>query len=81
MSDAVITFNGGNYERLKVLEKLGVRFGQNTAKGLRELDELRVRDAELAAQQMTKEARKKRRRQALGCCDTEEETDYGPGQF
>lgn len=80
VSDAVITWNEGNIARIKVLQLLGIKAGDNTVNILQELDKLRVTKAEWAAQQMTKEARKKRRREKL-CLHDDERSDNGAGCF
>lgn len=79
--DAVLGFNEGNIGRINVLKSLGVKIGQNTATIFKQLDDLRVMKSELAMENMTKEARTKRRRARLQENDAEEDEDYIPGGF
>ena len=79
--DAVITFNDGYSGRLQVLEDLGLQIGFNTMKSMTALDKERIKKAEIAVSNMTKEARSKRRRAALGDQDREKDEDYQPGGF
>lgn len=79
--DSVLTFNDGNKGRLRTLQQLGVRdLGKFTVRALLRLDLERLRKAEKAAEDMSKDARVKKRRQMLA----EEEglnEDYCPGGF
>ncbi|KAG8275986.1 hypothetical protein J6590_107695 [Homalodisca vitripennis] len=79
--DSVLTFNDGKKGRLHTLQQLGVRdLGKFTVRALHSLDLERLRKAEKAAEDMTKDARVKKRRQMLA----EEEDlneDYCPGGF
>lgn len=64
--DAVISFNDGNVGRIKVLEELGVKdLGQYTIAALKTFDDTRMKQADRAAEDMTKEARIKKKRQNL----------------
>lgn len=53
--DAVVTFNGGAMGRAAVFRKLNLDIGRNTQTGLRLIDRIRVRKADQAAQDLTKE--------------------------
>ncbi|KAG8322813.1 hypothetical protein J6590_015803 [Homalodisca vitripennis] len=79
--DAVLTFKEGNIGRIKVLKELVVKdCGRYTISALKNLDEIRMRKADVKAESMTKEARIKKRRQLLG--EEEEMGDsYCPGGF
>lgn len=79
--DAVLTFNDGYSGRLKVLEYLGIHKGYNTHQSVMDLDQLRIMKAEIATNNMSKEARSKRRRAALGEEDEVGDEDYHPGGF
>ncbi|KAG8304258.1 hypothetical protein J6590_098357, partial [Homalodisca vitripennis] len=79
--DAVLTFKEGNIGRIKVLKELVVKdCGRYTISALKNLDEIRMRKADVKAESMTKEAGIKKRRQLLG---EEEEMgeSYCPGGF
>lgn len=78
--DAVLTFNTGNVGRITVLENLGVKIGKNTATILQQLDQARVSKAEIAMENMTKQARSRRRRARLEE-EADEDEDYIPGGF
>lgn len=79
--DAVISFNEGNIGRLRVLEELGIEdLGKHTIAALHLFDATRIKQADRAAEEMTKEARIRKRRKNL----TEEEKNedaYCPGGF
>uniref|UniRef100_A0A1B6GFF5 Uncharacterized protein n=1 Tax=Cuerna arida TaxID=1464854 RepID=A0A1B6GFF5_9HEMI len=79
--DAVIVFNDMNIGRVRVLQELGVSdLGKNTITALQKFDVVRLRQAERAAEAMTKESRVKKRIQLLG--ETVEDDDqYVQGGF
>lgn len=81
--DAINTFNDGSISRTKVLEYMGIEPGQNMVRGLKAIDQLRVAEANEAAEMMTKEARSKKRLQKRKRDDKEQDKqqDYGPGMF
>lgn len=81
--DAVITFNEGAMGRAAVFRKLNVDIGRNTQKGLVQIDKIRVRKADRAAESITKEGRVKKRQEKRKREDAEQENNvhYGPGQF
>lgn len=85
VSDAVITYNAGNIGRIKVLEQLGINPGVNTLQAFHRMDKLRISKAQRAAEQMTAEARGRRKRKLLSSQGEQEEdsdnADYGPGCF
>lgn len=78
--EAVICFNMGNIGRVKVLQQLGIDPGINSIQQFKAIDDLRLKDAERQADEMTKEARKKRRDDKR---KREEQNDpeYGAGMF
>lgn len=79
--DSVITFNDGNIGRIKVLKDLGFSdYGLHTVSALKDADEARIRRADRAALEATKEVRIQRRRKRLAC-DEGGEADYNPGAF
>lgn len=79
--DAVIVSNDGNVGRIKVLQELGLSdVGKNTITALQKFDVVRLRQAELAAEAMTKESRVKKRRLLLGETEGDDE-QYIPGGF
>lgn len=55
--DGVVTFNGGAMGRAAVFRKLNLDIGRNKQTGLRMIDRTRVRKADQAAQDITKEGR------------------------
>lgn len=83
--DAVITFNDGIKGRIGVLEELGITPGANTLQAFQRMDRLRIMKAQRASEEMTKEARGRKRRKLLGLQDSQEQdpdnADYGPGCF
>lgn len=80
--DAVCTYNDGCVSRLKVLRKCGVKdIGKNTVTAMKSADDLRVKKAEIAIKQLTKEARIERRRKRLKLDSKDNEKDYRPGGF
>ncbi|KAJ4429551.1 hypothetical protein ANN_21720 [Periplaneta americana] len=64
--DAVLTFNHRYTSRIQVLKNLGIQIGYDIAKNMANLDILRIRKAEIAVTNTTKEARSKKMRPALG---------------
>ena len=70
----------GNIGRVKVLQQLGIDPGINSIQQFKAIDDLRLKDAERQADEMTKEARKKRRDDKR---KREEQNDpeYGAGMF
>lgn len=82
VSDSVISFSDGHMGRLKVMARLGIVPGINTIRGLRLLDNVRVRKAQYAAEFNTKKARAARRRKLLGEeGELEDDPDYSAGHF
>ncbi|KAG8254868.1 hypothetical protein J6590_106568, partial [Homalodisca vitripennis] len=81
--DIIITFNEGSQGRIKVLNDLGIKLGQNCVYTLRQIDEDRVRKAEKAGEEETKQARKRARmvRKKLIDDDKAKEQDYEAGMF
>jgi hypothetical protein len=80
--DAVCTYNDGCVSRLSVLKQCGIKdIGKNTEAAMNDTDILRIKKAQIAAQQVTKEARTARRRRRLMLNDPDEEQDYIPGGF
>lgn len=68
--------------RLKVLRKCGVKdIGKNTVTAMKSADDLRVKKAEIAIKQLTKEARIERTRKRLKLDRKDNEKDYQPGGF
>lgn len=79
--DSIITFNDGNIGRIKLLKELGFTdYGVNTINALKSADEERVRKADRAAMDATKEARVARRRKRI-VEDEGGEDFYSPGAF
>lgn len=79
--DSVITFNNGNMGRIEVLKKLGIAdIGVNTQEALKNADMARLRKAERAAMEATKEARVRRRRRKLSL-EEGDDPDYSSGAF
>lgn len=77
--DAVVTFNDG----AKVLSEMGIVPGFNAIAAFAKADSDRLKKAERAVLQLTKEARQKRRAQKRKKDDEEEAANpsYGPGEF
>lgn len=69
--------------RAKVLHHMGILPGRNTLSGFLEIDNLRIKKAEKAILELTKEARQKRRvlKRKKDERDAEKDTSYGAGQF
>lgn len=79
--DAAVVFNDGNVGRLRILQEFGVAdLGRHTITALQRFDKVRLRQAELAAEAMTKVNRIKKRRQLLGE-EVEDDPQYIPGGF
>lgn len=82
--DAVLSFNDGFKSKLGIYKKLGLTLCRKSANALRNLDSLRLRKAEKAAQNMSKEARTARRLKRKALEDEYEDTEepaYGAGMF
>lgn len=80
--DAICTYNDGCISRLNVLKKCGVRdVGKNTVGAMKAADELRIKKAEIAVKQLTKEARTERRRKRLKLDSKDNDKHYQPGGF
>lgn len=81
--DAVITFNDGSMGRAKVLKEMGITPGFNAIAGFHRADIFRVKKAEKAILELTKEARQKRRSMKRKREDKEAENkqEYGAGDF
>lgn len=81
--DAVLTFNDGHSSRLALYKKLGLSLCSTSVNSLRQMDNLRVKKAEKAAEQMTKQARIARRKRRI--MEEEEKNaddpEYGYGLF
>ncbi|KAG8320217.1 hypothetical protein J6590_073682 [Homalodisca vitripennis] len=74
----------GHSSKLDLYKRLGLSLCEKSVKTLREMDILRQRKSEKAAESITKEARQARRKRRLMEEDHEEETDdpkYGAGLF
>lgn len=79
--EAVSTFNDGNITRLQVLKELGFNdCGKNTYEAMKKLDEERLRKAEKAVLDATKEARLAKKRANL-ITEAPNLQDYNPGAF
>lgn len=79
--DAILTFNDGNLERLKVLKELGISdCGINTIEALKKADDIRLRKADRAAQEATKDVRIARRRKRLEL-DEVDDSEYCAAGF
>ena len=79
--DSLLTFNDGNIGRLKVFKELQFTdYGANTVAALRNADAERLRKAEQAAKEMTKESRIQKRRKRL-LLDEDKQKYYSPGAF
>lgn len=87
VADAVLTFNDGNIAKSTVLKSLGCTLSKNTIQGLQTLDRTRIYKVEKAAEDITKEARMKKRQLKRKTEDAEKQEeekngpDYGPGLF
>lgn len=81
--DAVITFNDGAMGRAKVLKDMGIVPGFNAIVGFMKADGDRIKKAERAVLQLTKEARQKRRAIKRKSEDGEmlDVSAYAPGEF
>ena len=80
--DAVLTYNDGNINKVKVLEKIGCINSKNTIMGLKRLDEIRIMTAESAAENFTRESRKRKRSDRRSLQDeenNESDPEYGAG--
>lgn len=80
LCDAVLSFNDGNVGRAKVLQKLNINPGFNTVNILKELDEIRVKKADILMEQMAKRARRIQRNLKATKNDTSD-PGYGAGMF
>jgi hypothetical protein len=80
--DAVCTYNDGAISRLHVLKECGVSdVGKNTVAAMKAVDELRVKKAEIAVLQLTKEARTERRKKRLMLDSKDSDKHYQAGGF
>lgn len=81
--DAIICFNDGCYKRIHVMKAMDIEPGENMKIALRALDLNRVAKADRALEEMSKEARVKRRGLKRKQEDKEaKQTDsYSPGAF
>lgn len=82
--EAVSLFNQGNITKLKVLKELDIEPGYYTYRAMLEADRVRVRAAEKAALQRTKEARVQNRQSRCLLEDKLNDKDnpsYGPGLY
>jgi hypothetical protein len=81
--DSVICFNDGVYSRTKVFESMGIVPGINMRMSLRKVDALRICEAELKVQKLSKEALKRKKGQKK-LSDREimlPKSEYAPGMF
>ena len=78
--DAILSFNNGNIGRAKVLQHLGIYPGCNTVQQLQAMDQERVKKADVAIEDLKKEATKKIRNLKRKREDTED-TEYVAGGF
>ncbi|KAG8273252.1 hypothetical protein J6590_025688 [Homalodisca vitripennis] len=70
--------------KLAIYNELGIKFKCKAVSVLRNLDATRLRKANIAAQEMTREARIAKKRRKLALEDEEEAADdpqYGAGMF
>lgn len=85
--DAISTYNEGNIARCQVLDRLGIRPGSNCAKRMKRVDELRVKKAEKAIQEIEKKCRQKKtmlKQRLEDQYEMEEDPDnpsYGAGMY
>lgn len=59
-NEAVVAFNEGRKGRLQVMKTLGFSVGQNALEAASKVDELRIKEAEKAAEECSLEARRAR---------------------
>lgn len=82
--DAVLFFNEGHSSKLDIYKKLGLSLRAKSVDALREMDIVRQRKSDKAAESITKKARKARRKRRLMQEEDEEVADdpqYGAGLF
>lgn len=81
--DAVITFNDGAVGRLKVLQNLQMTCSANTTKGLRYIDNIRIKESEKIEKDLHNNAanNKKKCRRKLTYKKEEEAKEYQAGAF
>jgi hypothetical protein len=82
--DAALCFNKGNIGKIEVLQLMGIEPGRNTVRGLFEIDRNRIKEADIAAQAATKQARQGRRTLKKRCEDAQDaqevdDPSYGAG--
>ncbi|KAJ8876629.1 hypothetical protein PR048_021074 [Dryococelus australis] len=65
VNDAVISFNEGNFGRVKVIEELDISTGPNAVKTFKFLDKVRIQKLQRAAELSTKKARVHKRTRLL----------------
>lgn len=82
--DAVLSFNEGHSSKLDIYKKLGLSLCAKSVDALQEMDIVRQRKSDKAAERITKEARQARRKRRLMQEEDEEIADdpqYGAGLF
>lgn len=81
--DAVSVFNDGAYSRTKVLKELKINPGINTCVALRNIDKVRICEAEITFQKTTKEARtlKRQLKRQQEAIEMSNQDEYGAGMF
>lgn len=82
--DALLSFNDGFASKLAIYNKLDLPISEQSVKALRNLDILRIKKSEKAAELMTKEARtaRKKRKLAIEAQENQSsEPEYGAGMF
>ncbi|XP_068084596.1 uncharacterized protein [Anabrus simplex] len=81
--DAVVSFNDGNVGRVRLLQRLGIKPGENMVKACSELDAVRVKKADYEVTMMARKARMHSRNAKRAREDKENADDpgYGAGMF
>lgn len=82
--DAVLSFNDGFSSKIAIYNKLCLKLNSKAINVLRNMDITRMKKAEIAALQMTREARIAKKKRKLALEEGEEQADnpeYGAGMF
>lgn len=83
--DAVATYNEGNIAKCQVLQKLGIVPGRNFVEAMKQFDEIRIKKADKAVDEVEKKCRQKQmaaKRQLEDLYEAQEDPDkptYGAG--
>lgn len=83
--DAVATYNEGNIVKCQVLQKLGIVPGRNFVEVMKQFDEIRIKKADKAVDEVEKKCRQKQmaaKRQLEDLYEAQEDPDkttYGAG--